>query len=105
MYATDIPQRCVIMDCVSDESRTRLLKASRNYTRLRDQFGAARDELAGAIVAERREGVLIEDITALVPYRQTQVNRILEAAGMTEKRAKPNPPDMPKPSEVNPDGN
>lgn len=76
------------MDSMSAETRARLLKAARNYARLRDQFGAARDELASAIVAERKEGALIEDIAALVPYRQTQVNRILEAAGLTEKRSK-----------------
>lgn len=76
------------MDSMSAETRARLLRASRNYARLRDQFGAARDELASAIVAERKEGALIEDIAALVPYRQTQVNRILEAAGLTEKRSK-----------------
>ena len=42
-----------------------------------------------AIVDARKEGTLIEDIAGLVPYRQTQVNRVLEAAGLTEKRAKP----------------
>ena len=84
-----MPTLCGIMDFMSDESRSRLLRANRNYVRLRDQFAAARTELADAIVAERKEGVLIEDITALVAYRQTQVNRVLEAAGLTEKRAKP----------------
>ena len=85
-YAQAMPPWCAIMDLVSDESRARLLKAARAYTRLSDQLDAARRELAEAIVAERKEGVLIEDITALVPYRQTQVNRILEAAGLTTKR-------------------
>ena len=37
-------------------------------------------------MAERREGTLIEDITGDVTYRQTQVNRILKAAGLTEER-------------------
>jgi membrane protease subunit (stomatin/prohibitin family) len=54
--------------------------------RIKTQFEAARAELAEAIVAERKDGALIEDITANVTYRQTQVNRILEAAGLTEKR-------------------
>jgi len=76
-----------IMGLVDVETRARLLKAARDYTRLRDQFASARDELAAAIVAERKTGTLIEDIAALVPYRQTQVNRILEAAGLTTKRA------------------
>jgi len=84
-----MPAPCGIMDFMSAETRARLHRASRNYSRLKEQFGAARDELAGAIVAERKEGTLIEDIAGLVPYRQTQVNRILEAAGLTEKRAKP----------------
>jgi hypothetical protein len=75
-----------MMDCVSAESQARLAKASRTYSRLKDQFADARSELAAAIIEERREGTLIEDITARVPYRQTQVNRILEAAGLTEKR-------------------
>lgn len=82
----EMSEHCVIMGLVSDETRRRLLRASRTYARLSAQFEAARKELAEAIVAERKEGVLIEDITALVPYRQTQVNRILEAAGLTEKR-------------------
>lgn len=82
----EIPQRCAIMDFVSEESRSRLLRASRTYSRLKPQLDAARRELADAIVEERKEGSLIEDITAVVPYRQTQVNRILEAAGLTEKR-------------------
>jgi hypothetical protein len=79
---------CVIMDDMSDETRARLTRANRNYVRLKQQFEAARAELADAIVAERKEGTVIDDITAMVAYRQTQVNRILEAAGLTEKRTK-----------------
>ncbi len=79
------------MDFMSDETRRRLLRAARAYTRALEQMESARGELAAAIVAERREGTLIEDIAALVPYRQTQVNRILEAAGLTEKRTKSDP--------------
>ena len=75
-----------MMDCVSGETEARLAKAARAYSRLKLQFGDARAELARAIIAERKEGTFIEDITAKVPYRQTQVNRILEAAGLTEKR-------------------
>jgi hypothetical protein len=86
MEAQAMPYSCVIMDLMSDETRARLLRANRTYARLKPQFEAARAELAAAIVAERKEGTLIEDITALVTYRQTQVNRILEAAGLTEKR-------------------
>jgi len=82
------PQGCVIMDCMSTETQARLTRAARTYGRLRDQFRDARAELAAAIIAARREGALIEDITAKVPYRQTQVNRILEAAGLTEKRSR-----------------
>ena len=75
-----------MMEYVSAESEARLVKANRNFVRLRDQFALARTELAEAIVADRKEGAKIEDITAKVTYRQTQVNRILEAAGLTEKR-------------------
>jgi hypothetical protein len=75
-----------MMECVSEASKARLRDASRAYLRQKPRMDAARAELAEAIVAERREGTLIEDITAAVPYRQTQVNRILEAAGLTEKR-------------------
>lgn len=81
-----IPGSHVIMDFMSDETRARLVRANRNFARLKQQLEAARTELADAIVAERKEGALIEDITGLVIYRQTQVNRILEAAGLTEKR-------------------
>lgn len=77
-----------MMELVSKDTQTRLARAARDYARLRDQFAQARTELAAAIVAERREGALIEDITAVVPYRQTQVNRILEQAGLTAKRSK-----------------
>jgi hypothetical protein len=75
-----------MMECVSAETEARLAKANRSFVRLRDQAEQARRELAEAIVAERREGTTIEDITAKVTYRQTHVNRILEAAGLTEKR-------------------
>ncbi|HMG65747.1 MAG TPA: hypothetical protein VK599_22605 [Streptosporangiaceae bacterium] len=71
---------------MSEVTEARLAKASRAYSRMKPQFEAVRHELADAIVAERREGTLIEDITEKVPYRQSQVNRILEAAGLTEKR-------------------
>lgn len=81
-----MPCSCVIMDAMSEETKARLRRADRAYVRLKRQFEDARAELADAIVAERKEGTLIEDITALVTYRQTQVNRILEAAGLTEKR-------------------
>jgi len=87
----DMPHGCGIMDFMSAsiEAKVRTAKASRNYVRLRDQFAEARTELYAAIIAERRQDEKIEDITARVPFRQTQVNRILEAAGLTEKRAKP----------------
>ena len=75
-----------MLECVSAESKARLDRASRTYARLRPQWREAQKELAAAIAEERREGVKIEDITARVPIRQTQVNRILEAAGLTEKR-------------------
>jgi len=77
-----------MLDYMSAETRTRLARANRNFVRLRDQLADAREELAAAIVAERQEGTLIEDLTAMVTYRQGQVNRILEAAGLTEKRRK-----------------
>jgi hypothetical protein len=84
----ELPTPCDIMDFMSAETRSRLLKAARNYSRAKEQLDKARAELAAAIVAERKEGTLIEDIAALVPYRQTQVNRVLEAAGLTEKRSR-----------------
>lgn len=86
-----MPCSCVIMDTMSEETKARLRRADRAYVRLKSQFEAARAELADAIVAERKEGTLIEDITAMVTYRQTQVNRILEAAGLTEKRPRREP--------------
>lgn len=82
---------CAIMDLMSDETRARLLRANRAYVRLKQQLDAARAELADAIIAERKEGTLIEDITGMVAYRQTQVNRILEGAGLTEKRSRREP--------------
>jgi hypothetical protein len=91
MHQLELPALCGIMDSmgVSPEMRSRLLKAGRDYTRAKDQFDKARGELVKAIVDARKDGTLIEDIAGLVPYRQTQVNRVLEAAGLTEKRAKP----------------
>ena len=91
MDQLELPAWCGIMDSmgVTPEMRARLTKASRNYDRARKQLDDARTELVAAIVAARKDGTLIEDIAALVPYRQTQVNRVLEAAGLTEKRAKP----------------
>ena len=87
----ELPAWCGIMDSmgVTPEMRARLTKAGRDYSRARDQADRARAVLVAAIVDARKEGTLIEDIAGLVPYRQTQVNRILEAAGLTEKRAKP----------------
>jgi hypothetical protein len=87
IYAAERPGVRAMMELVSAETEARLTRASRAYVRLKRQLDDARAELAAAIVAERREGTLIEDITARVPYRQTQVNRVLEAAGLTEKRA------------------
>lgn len=83
------PHVCGIMEFVpsSSEAKARTARASRAYTRLMTQLAEARAELAAAIIAERKEGEKIEDITARVPYRQTQVNRVLETAGLTEKRA------------------
>jgi hypothetical protein len=91
MEQLELPAWYGIMDSmgVTPEMRSRLTKAGRNYTRAKEQADKARAELVAAIVAARKEGTLIEDIAALVPYRQTQVNRVLEAAGLTEKRAKP----------------
>lgn len=91
MYHQAMPCSCAIMDLMSDETRARLRRAARAYERADAQMKAAREELAAAIVAERQDGGLIEDITGLVPYRQTQVNRILEAAGLTEKRPRRQP--------------
>lgn len=90
MEQLELPRWCGIMDSmgVAPETRARLTKAGRAYERAKKQFDDARTELVAAIVAARREGTLIEDIAALVPYRQTQVNRVLEAAGLTEKRSR-----------------
>lgn len=77
-----------MLDYVSAETEARLTRASRSYTRAKAQMDAARAELAAAIVAERREGTLIEDITQRVPVRQGQVNRILADAGLTQPRRK-----------------
>ncbi len=93
MEQLELPAWCGIMDSmgVTPEMRARLTKAGRNYTRAREAFDKARSELVGEIVAARKDGNLIEDIAACVPYRQTQVNRVLEAAGLTEKRPKRDP--------------
>ena len=91
MEHAGMPTRCGIMDAMSadPEIRARLLKAGRAYSRAKEQFDTARAALVAEIVDARKRGTLIEDIAADVPYRQTQVNRVLEAAGLTEKRAKP----------------
>jgi hypothetical protein len=78
------------MDIV-DETEARTRRADRAFTRLDAQLKAARAELRAAIVAQRRHGTLIEDITAMVHYRQTQVNRILKDAGLTEDRPRSAP--------------
>jgi hypothetical protein len=75
-----------MMEDVSADTEARLAKAARAYTRGKPQWEAIQKELAAAIVAERQEGTLIEDITGRVPVRQTQVNRILKAAGLTQER-------------------
>ena len=75
-----------MLDDMSAETEARLARASRAYTQAKKRLDDARTELADAIVAERREGTLIEDLTARVPYRQTQVNRILADAGLTTPR-------------------
>ena len=62
---------------------SRLQKATREYNRLRD----IRKEVAAAIIAERLEGTPIEEIARLSPYKQTQVNRILKAAGLVTPRS------------------
>jgi hypothetical protein len=80
-----------MMAFMSEETRDRLIRASRNYRRLKLQLDGARGELADAIVAMRLEGALIEDITAVVPYRQTQVNRILKTAGLVQERHRASP--------------
>ena len=91
MEQLELPTWCGIMDSmgVTPEMRARLTKAGRDYSRAKDAIRRRPGELVAAIVDARKEGTLIEDIAALVPYRQTQVNRVLEAAGLTEKRAKP----------------
>ena len=89
MEQLELPTWCGIVDSMQAETRSRLTRAGRAYERARKQLDDARAELVAAIVAARKEGALIEDIAGLVPYRQTQVNRVLEAAGLTEKRIKP----------------
>lgn len=94
MDLMEMPTRYGIMDGMSadPEIRARLLKAGRAYSRAKDAADKARADLVAEIVAARQAGALIEDIAADVPYRQTQVNRVLEKAGLTEKRAKPSEP-------------
>ena len=84
------PECCVMMDLMSAETEARLARAARTYARLRPQWRAAVQELHAAIIAEREEGAKIEDITGRVPVRQTQVNRILKAAGLTDERPRRN---------------
>ena len=79
------------MDAMSadPEIRARLMKAGRDYTRAKDAVRQGPRWISSLRSwTARKEGTLIEDIAADVPYRQTQVNRVLEAAGLTEKRAK-----------------
>ena len=70
------------MEAVSEATRARLARATRDYNRLKD----IRKEVAAAIIADRLAGAKIEDIARRSPYKQTQVNRILKAAGLTEPR-------------------
>ena len=81
-----MPLLCGIMDDMSDETRARLVQASQVFAGLQSQLNEARTVLVAAIVEDRKAGGLIEDITAVVPYRQTHVNRILKDAGLTEER-------------------
>lgn len=67
---------------VSETTRARLARATRDYNRLKD----IRKEVAAAVIAEREEGTPIEEIARMSPYKQTQINRILKAAGLTEER-------------------
>lgn len=77
---------CVIMICVSDETRAELIAASRAYERDQGRIKSSRERLHAAIIAERREGVKVSAIEDIAPYRRGRVTSILEAAGLTEKR-------------------
>jgi hypothetical protein len=74
------------MICVSDQTRAELIAASRAYERETRRVSAARARLYAAIIAERREGVSVADIEDITPYRRGQVTRILDAAGLVDKK-------------------
>jgi hypothetical protein len=74
---------------VSEETRAELVAASRAYEREMGRIKATRKRLHAAIIAERREGTKVSTIEDIAPYRRGRVTSILEAAGLTEKRAKP----------------
>lgn len=74
------------MTCMSAETRAELVAASRAFQRETDRLEATRERLHAAIVAERKEGVKVSEIEDIVPYRRGQVTRILDAAGLVDKK-------------------
>ena len=87
VYPQEGPQGCVMMACVSEQTRAELTAASRAFVRERDRLKAARARLHAAIIAEKREGSTVSSIEDIAPYRRGQVTRILDGAGLVEKKA------------------
>jgi hypothetical protein len=76
-----------MMICVSKETRDELVAASRAYAQHEKRTKALRDRLHAAIIAEKKEGTSVSEITDLAPYRRGRVTTILGDAGLTEKRS------------------
>lgn len=74
------------MICVSDATRAELIAASRAHERAEVHIKGTRARLRAAIIAEKREGVKVSEIEDIVPYRRGHVTRILDEAGLVEKK-------------------
>jgi hypothetical protein len=86
-----------MMVCVSQETQDELAAASRAYRQQEKRSEAVRARLHAAIIAEKREGTSVRNITDRSPYQRGRVTTILEDAGLTEKR-------KPRRAPVSPNG-
>lgn len=79
------------MTCMSAETRAELIAASRAYAResrrTEARLAVVRERLHAAIIAEKREGAKVSEIEDIVPYRRGHVTRILDKAGLVQKKA------------------
>lgn len=93
VHLQEAARGCVIMRCMSAETRAELIAASRAYERetrrSEARTAAVRERLYAAIIAEKREGTLVSEITDIAPYRRGHVTRILDEAGLVKKKDAP----------------